>query len=165
VLLLSRGACAAEFNAQVIAVADGDTLTVLDAAQHQHKIRLSGIDAPERRQAYGERSKQHLASMAHGKAVRIVWEKRDRYGRLVARVLLAECARPGCAYTVDAGLEQIKAGLAWHYKQYAREQPPAERSQYSINEVEARTRGDGLWRDPEPVPPWHFRNPGQTPIS
>ena len=164
-LLLSSGAGAAEFNAQVVAIADGDTLTVLDAAHQQHRIRLSGIDAPERRQAYGERAKQHLASMAHGKLARIAWAKRDRYGRLIGRVLLAQCAQPECPYTLDLGLEQIKAGLAWHYKQYATEQPAGERSQYSRNEVEARARGDGLWRDPQPVPPWHYRKPGQTPIS
>ncbi|HYH41245.1 MAG TPA: thermonuclease family protein [Burkholderiales bacterium] len=137
---------------------------MLDAGHQQHKVRLSAIDAPERRQAYGERSKEHLASIAHGRPVRIVWERRDRYGRLVARVMLAQCARPECPYSVDAGLEQIKAGLAWHYKQYAKAQPVAERATYAYSEVAARARGDGLWRDTDPVPPWLYRNPGQTPI-
>jgi endonuclease YncB( thermonuclease family) len=91
------------------------------------------------------------------KPARVVWDKRDRYGRIVGRVFAAECDHAGCAYTVDAGLEQIRAGLAWHYKQYQRDQWPSERARYAALEVEARARRDGLWKDPEPVPPWDFR--------
>ncbi len=123
----------------------------------QHKVRLSGIDAPERRQPYGERAKQHLSALAHGKDVLVVWHKRDRYRRLVGRVLAAECPRADCRYSVDVGLEQIKAGLAWHYKQYEGEQAPEERARYAAVEQQARMLRAGLWKEPEPVAPWDFR--------
>jgi endonuclease YncB( thermonuclease family) len=156
-LLVAATAHAAELFGTVVAVADGDTLTLLDASRQQHKIRLSGIDAPERRQAYGERSKQHLAAMVFQKRARVVWDKRDRYGRIVGRVFAAGCDHADCAYSLDAGLEQIRAGLAWHYKQYQRDQSPLERARYAALEDEARARGEGLWQDAAPVPPWNFR--------
>ena len=121
-------------------------------------MRLAGIDAPERRQAYGERAKHHLAALVFGRSVIVVWDKRDRYGRIVGRVLARDCAGITCRYSLDAGLEQIKAGLAWHYKQYQNEQDPADRTQYAALEREARVRGEGLWKDPQPVPPWQYRH-------
>jgi endonuclease YncB( thermonuclease family) len=121
------------------------------------KVRLSGIDAPERRQAYGERAKEHLAALTHGKAVLVTWTKRDRYGRIVGRVLAPECSAEGCRYTLDVALEQIKAGFAWHYKHYEREQAPHERIRYSALELEARLQRNGLWNDPRPVAPWSYR--------
>jgi endonuclease YncB( thermonuclease family) len=163
-LMLAAGAGAAEFHARVVAVGDGDTLTLVDAEHRLHKVRLSAIDAPERRQAYGERAKQHLAALAHGKTVLVVGSRRDRYRRLIARVLLPECARPGCAYTVDLGLEQIRVGLAWHYTQYARAQPPAERLRYAGVEQQARIRREGLWKESLPTPPWQYRKPGSDPV-
>jgi endonuclease YncB( thermonuclease family) len=150
-------ATAAELFGKVVAVSDGDSITLLDASQQQHKIRLAGIDAPERRQAFGETSKQHLMQLVHGRSAMVVWTKRDRYGRIVGRVLAAECEAPGCRYTVDVGLEQLRVGLAWHYKRYEQEQPPAERMQYAALEQQARARRDGLWHDPHAAPPWDFR--------
>lgn len=91
-----------------------------------------------------------------------MWEKRDRYGRIIGRVLAAECAHAGCGHVLDAGLEQIKAGLAWHYKQYQKDQMPGDRLQYAVSERDARARGEGLWKDPDPVPPWEFRHPRIT---
>jgi endonuclease YncB( thermonuclease family) len=158
-LLLSGSARAAQLFGHIVAVGDGDTLTLRDAENRQHKVRLSAIDAPERRQPYGERAKQHLADLAHGKPAMVVWNKRDRYGRIVGRVLLRQCAAPQCPYTTDAGLEQVRAGLAWHYKQYAKEQSPVERVRYSWHEREARAKREGLWREAEPIPPWQFRRP------
>lgn len=138
---------------------DGDTLTLLDSERRQHKVRLSGIDAPERRQAYGERAKQHLAGLAHGKSVMVVWRTRDRYGRILGRVLLPRCTASDCRYTTDAGLEQLKAGLAWHYVRYAKQQPYEERVRYAWSEQQARAKREGLWKEAEPVPPWRFRKP------
>jgi len=74
------------FEGRVVAVADGDTLTVLDSNNLQHRIRVSGIDAPEKGQPFGDRSKQSLANAVMGKAVRVDWNKQDRYGRYVAKV-------------------------------------------------------------------------------
>src|SRR5262245_39244734 len=92
ILLLSLAACLASaaladtLTGQVVAVADGDTITILDETRAQHKIRLAGIDAPERRQLFGERSKQHLAQLACRQNVTADCYKRDRYGRLVCTV-------------------------------------------------------------------------------
>lgn len=157
-LVFSGAADAAQLFGKVVAVADGDTLTLLDESREQHKIRLSGIDAPERRQPYGERAKQHLADLTYGRWVLVSWDKRDRYGRIVGRVLTAECPRPECRYTVDVGLEQMKAGLAWHYKQYQQGETPRDRALYAAVEQQARARREGLWTEPEPVPPWAFRS-------
>ena len=153
---LSAAAPAAEIVGRVVAVSDGDTLTLLDASHEKHRVRLSGIDAPERRQAYGERAKQHLAALVFRKHVRVVWDKKDRYSRIVGRVFAAEC-EAACPYTVDVALEQIRAGLAWHYKQYAREQPPPQRELYAALERRARERREGLWQEPHPIAPWEFR--------
>lgn len=97
----------------VVAVSDGDTITVLDAKREQYKIRLAGIDAPEKAQAFGERSKQHLAELVFNKQVTVEWDKFDRYGRTVGKVLVNG---------TDANLEQIKAGMAWWYEKYRKEQ-------------------------------------------
>jgi len=164
-LAVSVTASAAELFGTVVAVADGDTVTLLDASNLQHKVRLSGIDAPERRQAYGEKARQNLAANVHHKAVLVVWKKEDRYGRIVGRVLLASCAHSGCGYTIDAGLEQIRAGLAWHYKQYAHEQPIAERLRYAEAERQARVNRAGLWHEESPVPPWAFRRHADSGFS
>lgn len=162
-LTLSTGASAAHLYGRVVAVADGDTLTVLDGAERPHKVRLSAIDAPERRQPYGERAKQHLVRLAHGKSVLVDWQKRDRYGRIVGRVLLRECAYVDCSYAQDVALEQLRAGLAWHFLRYASEQPLHERMQYAGVERDARARREGLWQQPEPVPPWLFRKTATDP--
>ena len=134
---------------KVINVADGDTITVLDDTNTQHKIRLTGIDAPEKRQAFGNVSKQSLADMVAGQSVAVEWVKVDRYGRKLGKVLLAG---------QDANLEQVKRGLAWHYKQYQREQSPADRQVYAEAEIVARTAQVGLWRDADPMPPWELRH-------
>ena len=100
---------AKELIVQVIKVVDGDTITILDANKEQFKIRLSGIDAPEKKQAFGNVSKQSLSEMIAGKEVTIDYNKRGRYGRIIGKVLLD---------SKDINLEQVKRGLAWHYKQY-----------------------------------------------
>ena len=145
----------------MVAVADGDTITVLDAAQRQTKVRLSGIDAPEKKQPYGARSKQHLSGLLFGKMVEVDWEKHDRYGRILGTVLAPDrnCVAAGCAKMVDAGLAQLSAGFAWHYKQYAKEQTRGERERYAAAEAEAHLKRLGLWADPHPTPPWEWRHP------
>ncbi|MFO7697320.1 MAG: thermonuclease family protein [Anaerolineae bacterium] len=82
------------FEARVVAVADGDTLTVLDSNHLQHKIRVAGIDAPEKGQPFGDRSKQSLSRAVMGKDVRIEWTKQDRYGRYVAKVWATPVSHP-----------------------------------------------------------------------
>ncbi len=133
----------------VVGIADGDTLTLLDAANVQHKVRLAGIDAPEKRQAFGERSKQNLAGLVFRKQVIVEWSKLDRYGRMIGKVIRGQ---------EDVCRAQIYAGLAWHYKAYEREQTAGDREDYARAELEARTGKRGLWRDSAPMPPWDFRH-------
>ncbi len=141
-------AAAEELTGKVVRVADGDTITVLDRGNTQHKIRLMGIDAPEKGQAFGNKSRESLAAMVAGRNVVVEWHKRDRYGRLVGQVF---------ADRHDAGLVQIERGMAWHYKQYAREQQPSDAQGYAHAEVEAKAARRGLWADPKAMPPWEWR--------
>jgi endonuclease YncB( thermonuclease family) len=146
--LFATPTAAIEFVGKVVGVTDGDTLTVLTAQRQQHRVRLSGIDAPERRQAFGQVSKQHLSDLAYDKTVSVVFHKRDRYQRILGKVLVNGA---------DAGLDQIETGMAWHYKRYEREQSPEDRLAYARAEEMARAERRGLWRDPRSVPPWEFR--------
>jgi endonuclease YncB( thermonuclease family) len=146
--LLSVAAQAAEVSGRVVGVADGDTVTVLDSTKTQYKVRLQGIDAPEKAQAFGQRSKEHLSDQVFGRQVTVQYDKRDRYGRLVGTVFLAG---------VDVNLRQVASGMAWHYKQYQQEQSPAARQAYAAAEDDARRIQRGLWRDADPVPPWEHR--------
>jgi endonuclease YncB( thermonuclease family) len=139
---------AAELNGHVLSVADGDTITILDSSKMQHRIRLAGIDAPERGQPFGNRSRENLARWVGGQSVVVDWHKRDQYGRLVGVVL---------AQGHDVNLEQVRAGFAWWYREYAREQSVQDRASYSAAETEARSARRGLWSDAEPVPPWEWR--------
>ena len=113
VLALACTAYAETVIGRVVGVADGDTITVLDADKVQHKIRLAGIDAPEKRQVFGSVSKQSLVEQVAGQSVAVEWVKVDKYGRKVGKVLLAG---------LDCNLVQVKRGLAWHYTKYQREQ-------------------------------------------
>jgi endonuclease YncB( thermonuclease family) len=147
-LLLATQVNANEITGRVVGVADGDTITVLDGNNTQHKIRLLGIDAPEKKQAFGEVSKQSLSELVAGEEVAVDYSKRDRYGRIIGKVLLDNN---------DINLEQVKRGLAWHYKQYQREQEVEDRSLYSQAEYTAQHGEVGLWTDKKPIPPWEFR--------
>jgi endonuclease YncB( thermonuclease family) len=133
---------------RIVGIADGDTVTVLDADRVQHRIRLMGIDAPEKAQPFGQRSKQSLSDLVAGHDVVAQCGKLDRYGRQICKVLVDG---------VDANLAQVTAGMAWHYKKYEREQRASDRAVYAKAELEAQRGGRGLWVDPSPVPPWDWR--------
>lgn len=130
------------FFATVIGIADGDTLTVLNADKQQVKIRLAEIDAPEKRQPFGTKSKQSLSDLCFGKEAKVVPRTTDRYGRTIARV---SCAG------VDANAEQVNRGMAWVYRQYAKDH------NLYILQHEARRLKRGLWTDKSPTPPWEWR--------
>jgi endonuclease YncB( thermonuclease family) len=131
-----------------VGVADGDTITVLSAGNQQTRVRLQGIDAPESGQAFGQVSKRNLSNFIFDKQVVVEYEKTDRYGRTLGKVL---------AGRRDVNLEQVKAGLAWHYKDYQEEQQPEDRRLYADAETDARAAKRGLWADANPIPPWDFR--------
>ena len=146
--LITTEAYAATLTGRIISIADGDTVTLLDANLQQHKIRLSGIDAPEKRQPFGNRSRLHLGAMVFGKQVTADCPKTDRYKRALCKIEVDG---------VDANLAQVEAGMAWHYKEYAREQRASDRRRYAQAEEEARQARRGLWSDRAAVAPWDFR--------
>lgn len=152
-------ATAEQLQGRVVGVADGDTITVLDANNQQYKIRLSGIDAPEKAQAFGQRSKQNLSQLVFDREVNVEWRKRDRYGRIIGKVMVADpsCRQVSCQKTIDACHAQITAGMAWWYVQYAKEQDGGDARRYELAEQDSRGRRTGLWSDPDPVPPWDWR--------
>jgi endonuclease YncB( thermonuclease family) len=146
--LLASNAYAEVTTGKVIGVSDGDTLTIL-VDRREVKIRISGIDAPEKNQPFGQASKQHMSNCAFGKQVVVEWHKVDRYGRTIGKVLSDE---------IDCGLSQVEAGLAWHYKAYVKEQTPDDKRKYGNAETRARAESKGLWKDEKPTPPWDFRH-------
>ncbi|MDP3113817.1 MAG: thermonuclease family protein [Candidatus Cloacimonadaceae bacterium] len=133
---------AKQITGKVIAVQDGDTITVLKG-KISYRIRLDGIDCPEKSQPYGNRAKQFTSDMVFGKKVKIIFLSKDRYGRYL-----------GVVHAPNGMIlnhKLLKAGLAWHYKQYNKEK--------LLSEMErtARSNGVGLWADKNPIPPWEFR--------
>lgn len=159
-LILALPASADILSGRVIGVSDGDTITIVDVDHTQYKIRLSGIDAPEKKQAFGQRSREYLSRLVFGKQVAIEWHKTDRYKRIIGKVLVADpaCTKADCPKTFDACLSQISVGLSWWYRQYAKDQLPEDRQRYELAESTARARKIGLWIDKEPTPPWEFRH-------
>jgi len=145
---------AEELTGKVIAIADGDTLTVLGDNNQQTKIRLAEIDTPESGQPYGSRARQALAALAFGKQARIVETDRDRYGRIVGKVYVGG---------MDVNAELVRQGAAWVYRKYAKDQ-----SLFAL-EAEARAAQRGLWALPEAqrVAPWDWRKAQrqQTPAA
>ncbi len=146
---LELGAVHAEnLSGKVIRVADGDTLTLRSSQPLDYRIRISGIDAPEKGQPYGNRSKQNLAQLALNKQAQADCYKTDRYQRKVCRVVVEGR---------DVGLEQVREGAAWWYRLYAKEQTVAERREFGEAEDQAKAAKVGLWREANPVPPWEWR--------
>lgn len=129
----------------VVGISDGDTLTARcgegEAAQTV-KVRLAEIDAPEKAQPFGQRSRQALAALCFKRPARVSVQTIDRYGRSVARV---QCDG------VDANAEQVRAGMAWVFDRYAKD-----RSLYALQD-DARAAGRGVWSEAAPVAPWLWR--------
>lgn len=135
-------------SGRVVSVADGDTVTVLDANNVQHKIRLAGIDAPERGQPYSNVAKRALSDWVFNKDVCVDWFKKDRYRRKIGTIYVDE-------YNINYSM--VVFGLAWHYKQFQKEQTNIDRVSFSDAEAKARSGVIGLWKEPNPVPPWEWR--------
>ena len=126
----------------VVGITDGDTITLL-VDNRQMKVRLAEIDAPESKQAFGTRSRQSLADLCFQKTAVIEQTSKDRYGRVVGKVMCAG---------IDANAAQIQRGMAWVYEQYAKHTSPLRRLQ-----EQAQSSKQGLWSDPSPVEPWKWR--------
>lgn len=133
-----------ELAGQVISIADGDTLTLLDSDHARIKVRLAEIDTPEKNQPYGQRAKQELARLTFKRPARITIIDMDRYGRVVARVNVDG---------LDVNAEMVRRGAAWVYRRYLR------RPELIALEAEARDSRTGLWALPEAdrLPPWQWR--------
>jgi endonuclease YncB( thermonuclease family) len=139
----------ADFHAaKVVSIADGDTVTAVLSGGQSVDVRLEGIDAPEHGQAFAPASEKHLSELMLGKAVTLDCTALDPYQRLVCKILLPNGE--------DVDLDQIKAGMAWHYKQYQRLQSATDRAAYGAAEDAARRARLGLWADAQPMQPQDF---------
>jgi micrococcal nuclease len=136
-------ALGAEFSGSVVSVLDGDTIEVLHNT-HPDRIRLSGIDCPEKGQAYGQRAKHAASALAFGKDVTVQTHSHDKYKRTLADVLLPD--------GTNINHTLVKDGWCWWYRKYA----PWDTVLEGL-EKEARDGRKGLWADPQPVPPWEWR--------
>jgi endonuclease YncB( thermonuclease family) len=149
-IALSLSVSADTITGKVVGVKDGDTIVVLDDTMtaKPYTIRLIGIDTPEKKQAFGQAAKKHLSDMVFNKSVAVEYWKKDRYGRILGKVYHDN---------KDINLVMIQSGLAWHYKQYAKDQPVTDRSIYADAQESAMKDKKGLWSEPNPIPPWDFR--------
>jgi len=141
-----------------VRVIDGDTVTVTDGRRRKIKVRLSGIDAPEKQQAFGRQASENLKLLVLGRTVSVVWDKRDAYGRVVGRLLVAPSICRSCSPVEDAGLAQVSTGYAWWYRNESRDQTHEDKTRYALAENAARARHLGLWAAVRPEPPWEWRH-------
>lgn len=139
----------ADISGRVVRVLDGDTVEVLQESGERTRVRLAGIDAPEKSQPFGQRSRQMLSARIAQQPVLVTGEERDRYGRLLGTIWLGN---------EDMNAGQIRAGMAWAYRYRGKAVTPS----YSIVERRAREQREGLWADPAPVEPWRWRQNGKA---
>ncbi|MCT7528788.1 thermonuclease family protein [Aliarcobacter cryaerophilus] len=141
-IILSSYLFSLELVGKVVKVSDGDTITILASDKIQYKIRLNDIDAPEKKQAFGNKSKDNLAKYIAGKTVTVKYNKTDKYKRILGTIYYNN---------TDINLQQVKDGYAWVYKKYSNNQT------YYKAEKLARDKKTGLWVDKNPLEPWEFR--------
>lgn len=145
-LFLCMPAYADTVSGKVVAIVNGDTIEL--ASSPRYRVRLAGIDAPERNQAFGLSATHNLAELALGKTARAECRKGEHDGLRICRVYVNE---------KDLALAQIEAGLAWWFQHSVREQSTADASRYLIAEARASRKSLGLWQEAKPVAPWVWR--------
>lgn len=164
-LLVTAAVNAQPLSGNVVGIDDGDTISVRTGAVpaglavrdgETISVRLEGIDAPEHGQPFGNASRQNLSELVFGKQVNLECQGPDRYKRWACKVLLPSGE--------DVCLDQIEAGMAWHYKQYQRLQSATDRAAYGAAEDQARHAKKGLWSEPNPVQPQDFRHGTRSPF-
>jgi len=155
ILFLTSTYTFADFDAKVINIVDGDTIDVLDGRGEKLRIRLLGIDAPEREQPFGKKSMLYLKKIINGKSVIIISKPNNNkpytlgfYKRIIGKITLN---------SKDVNFEMIKEGMAWHFKKYKKSQPIEDRQSYNDEENNARDKNIGLWSDENPLAPWKWR--------
>lgn len=142
ILLFCTYANSLELVGKVIKVSDGDTVTILTEDKVSHRIRLNDIDAPEKKQPFGNKSRDNLASYIAGEIITVKYKSKDKYGRILGTIYFEN---------LDINLQQIKNGYAWVYKQYSENQT------YYQEEQKAKDLKKGLWIAKEPLAPWEYR--------
>lgn len=126
---------------KIVRVSDGDTVVLLDSNNKQHKIRLDGIDAPEKGQAYGNKSKEYLSSLIAGKTVIVEYEKKDMYKRILGTIFYQG---------KNINEEMVRSGYAWTYYY--------NKSKRMLELQDNAKKGNkGLWKDKNPINPYHYR--------
>lgn len=140
--LVMASPCVAQLQGKVVKIADGDTFTMLTADNKQIKIRLHGIDCPEKAQPFGTKAKQFASDLIFGKQITAQIKDTDRYGRIIAIVSVGSRI---------VNEELLAAGFAWQYTRYDKTE------RYRQLEWSARNKRLGLWRDDAPIPPWEWR--------
>ncbi len=146
-LFVSTSVSAEAITGFVTAITDGDTIKLLDTNQTEHKIRIGGIDAPEKVQPFGSKSQANMAKLAFNKNAVADCHKKS-FDRIVCKVTVNG---------VDVGLQQVTDGMAWWYRKYAKGQSSEDRDLYEQAEMTAKLRRFGLWADTNPMPPWEWR--------
>ncbi|MCT7523305.1 thermonuclease family protein [Aliarcobacter cryaerophilus] len=141
-LLMSNNLLSLELKGKIIHISDGDTAHLLTDKKEKIKIRLSDIDAPENKQAFGNKSKENLKSYIYQKNVVVEYKDKDKYQRVLGTIYYQN---------KDINLQQVKDGYAWVYKKYSK------KLSYNKAEDEARDKNKGLWSDKNPIEPWEFR--------
>ena len=141
-LLLTTILVAETITGKVISVTDGDTIKILYEKKKVYKIRLNDIDAPEKKQAFGNKSKENLAKYIAGENVRVEYYKLDRYKRILGTVYFKD---------KDINKQQIIDGYAWVYKKYSKN------NEYINQERISKNHKRGLWKDEKPIEPWEYR--------
>ncbi|RYG47810.1 nuclease [bacterium] len=139
----------AQETVRVVGISDGDTVRVLTKDKRELKVRLNGIDAPEKTQAFGEKSRQWLAGKVFGKDVQLKSDGLDRYGRTLGTILVGD---------VNINLQSVKNGWSWWYRQYA-----AKRTDLQAAEQSARAAKVGIWSQPGAIEPWNYRRAPKGP--
>ncbi|MCT7523319.1 thermonuclease family protein [Aliarcobacter cryaerophilus] len=142
ILLLSSNLASFELRGKIIHISDGDTVHLLTSKNEKIKIRLNDIDAPEAKQAFGNKSKENIKKFIYQKDVIVEYKKKDQYKRVLGTIYYQNR---------DINLQQVKDGYAWVYKKYSKNPT------YFKAEQEARSKKRGLWSDRNPIEPWVFR--------
>lgn len=143
IFIIISASYAQKFQVKVVGISDGDTFTAINRDKLQLKIRIYGIDAPEKKQDYGQKAKQVLSDCIFGKVVTIDVQSQDGWGRYISYVYTPEGR--------DVSLLMLQKGMAWHFKKYD------DTEIYSNAELNAKSRKVGLWAAPNPIAPWDFR--------
>jgi endonuclease YncB( thermonuclease family) len=142
-LIFTLNLSAQTLRGKVVKVSDGDTITILDSLHHQVKIRLYGIDCPEKTQDYGTVAKKFTADKCFSKTILVAFKGKDKYGRTLGVVMVPDKS--------ELNLLLLQNGLAWHYKSFDKSK------RYADAEDMAHKHKAGLWAGKNPVAPWEFR--------